>query len=584
MGSRARVERVARGVGLCYDSSPSGVDVSGDITGERAAVEYLEEFRRRTGRPLRVLHFRNVANNAYNNAKLLNRAGADCDVLCFDYYHVMGCPEWEDADFEGPVPGGDFDPDWSKVDLGAFSRPRWFVQGPLATCFAYLFARREGRGLSALGWWWALRLQGTARRRFFYTGGIAFLRRVAPWSLGLVLALGVAFGVADLRSVGWSFVALCVAVLLHHTLFAARVVLRGAGPAVGVPFADRSAWVVNEFARRFTDRKDALTTGELEAWAPQIDDWRRLFAHYDVIHAYAADGILPLLVGVPYVCFEHGTVRDIPREASPLGRSTAISYPLADVVYMTNADSLEAAKALRGGSSASIVCGVHGVDLERLRRRVEAGLDLPRLSCRFGHGQDVKVFFAPARQHWRDGFPTWLKGNDRMVRAAALVKARQPSRPFRLVFAEWGKEVALTKALVAELGVEDVVQWVAPLNKRALLAAYRCVDAVIDQFVLPCIGSVTIEALAVGAPVITALDDGVMREFYGETIPLFNCRTADEIADALERVLLDPAEVARRVDACKAWMAAHHSTAFQLASNVGAYRALLEGPARPARP
>ena len=65
--------------------------------------QWLDDFRAKHGRPPRLLHIGNIANNAYNNGKLLNQAGCDCNVLCYDYYHVMGCPEWQDADFEGEV-------------------------------------------------------------------------------------------------------------------------------------------------------------------------------------------------------------------------------------------------------------------------------------------------------------------------------------------------------------------------------------------------------------------------------------------------------------------------------------------------
>ena len=92
-----------------------------------------------------MLHVGNIANNAYNNAKLLNVAGLDCDVICYDYYHIMGCPEWEDADFIGEI-NDDFRPDWTKVDLQGFVRPDWFAQGTMGTCIKYLLARRtEGQ-------------------------------------------------------------------------------------------------------------------------------------------------------------------------------------------------------------------------------------------------------------------------------------------------------------------------------------------------------------------------------------------------------------------------------------------------------
>ncbi|MBI3180432.1 MAG: hypothetical protein HYZ27_12270, partial [Deltaproteobacteria bacterium] len=52
---------------------------------------------------MKVLHVGNIANNAYNNAKFLRRAGIDASVLVYDYTHVMGQPEWEDAEFHEQV-------------------------------------------------------------------------------------------------------------------------------------------------------------------------------------------------------------------------------------------------------------------------------------------------------------------------------------------------------------------------------------------------------------------------------------------------------------------------------------------------
>src|SRR5439155_5324336 len=96
-----------------------------------------------TEKPVRILYIGNIANNAYLSAKILNGAGFDCDVLCYDYYHVMGCPEWEDADFTGSV--NENAPKWETVDLQDFQRPRWFAQGPLRVCINYLRARRKGQ-------------------------------------------------------------------------------------------------------------------------------------------------------------------------------------------------------------------------------------------------------------------------------------------------------------------------------------------------------------------------------------------------------------------------------------------------------
>ena len=92
--------------------------------------KWLEAHKKRTGRPPSILHIGNIANNAYNNSKLMRQAGFDSDVICYDYFHIMGCPEWEEADFDGRNLDH-FHPEWEKVNLGSYRRPSWFIQGPL---------------------------------------------------------------------------------------------------------------------------------------------------------------------------------------------------------------------------------------------------------------------------------------------------------------------------------------------------------------------------------------------------------------------------------------------------------------------
>ena len=94
---------------------------------------WLKSIENELGRPLRVLHLGNVANNAYLNAKIMRQAGIDADAVSYDYYHVMGTPEWEDCDFSGKY-GDPFFPDWWNVNLKGFNRPSWFIQGPKKMC------------------------------------------------------------------------------------------------------------------------------------------------------------------------------------------------------------------------------------------------------------------------------------------------------------------------------------------------------------------------------------------------------------------------------------------------------------------
>src|ERR1700734_3394677 len=111
--------------------SPEGPTLHTDDADEyRSELAFIEKFERVRGRPLGVLHIGNIANNAYNNALIQRRFGIEADVICYNYYHVMGCPEWEAASFDGRIDS--LFPDWWATELGGWQRPDWFVQGPVA--------------------------------------------------------------------------------------------------------------------------------------------------------------------------------------------------------------------------------------------------------------------------------------------------------------------------------------------------------------------------------------------------------------------------------------------------------------------
>ncbi|NEU98836.1 hypothetical protein [Bradyrhizobium uaiense] len=112
---------------------------------------FLKEFQRAHGRPLRVLHIGNIANNAYNNALIQRRFGIEADVICYNYYHVMGCPEWEAASFDGKI--DNMFPDWWAAGLGGWRRPDWFVQGSVLECLSYLRAKNFGDSGAAAFFW-----------------------------------------------------------------------------------------------------------------------------------------------------------------------------------------------------------------------------------------------------------------------------------------------------------------------------------------------------------------------------------------------------------------------------------------------
>jgi glycosyltransferase involved in cell wall biosynthesis len=568
-------------------------------------LDWLRSFEERHGRPLRVLHVGNIANNAYINAKIQRRLGIEADVVCYDYYHAMGCPEWEDADFAGTIGDPDY-PDWWAVDLGGFRRPPWFAQGRLATCQRYLAAVRSGRSIAARVLWRRLRAETWLRCRSTRTARVlalalgvpragaqrpAGLGRVAPLARRVVvqarfrgaraaylvrrfLVLGGRKSVAALRAAvvvattrDWRLAALTVfptrlaalAATAEHRAYLERA--RGFAPA-----SEAGETFVEVFARLFPER-EPLRADDLDWYAYRAEAWRDLVACYDVVQGYATDAAVPLLAGHPsWAAYEHGTLRTLPFEATPRGRVCALSYRLAPAVFVTNSDVLPAARRL-GLAPEQTVYLPHAVESDKLERFAEQHRELapPR---------DTVVLFSPTRHDWVDGDPLWSKGNDRFLRAVADVAGAHPR--LRVVLVEWGRHVSESRRLVEELGIADLVEWIEPLRKRGLWARYLQSHAVVDQFVAPAMGSVAFESLALGRRVVSALDDATSTAFFGVRPPLLDCRDEESIADRLRQVLADPHDEARIGAASRDWFSRYHSTERILALELEAYARILE--------
>jgi glycosyltransferase involved in cell wall biosynthesis len=319
------------------------------------------------------------------------------------------------------------------------------------------------------------------------------------------------------------------------------------------------------WTERFTARAPLLQE-DYATYLEKLSRWRALLAEYDVVQAYAAAPIIPLLCDVPFTAYEHGTLRDTPFEESALGRTTALGYREAAAVFVTNSDVLPTAERL-GIPPERIVCLPHAVDSDRLLAfgRQHAQLAPP--------AEGPVSFLSPTRQDWRDADPSWTKGNDRAIRALALV--RDEGLDCRLMLGEWGRDLEASKRLVAELDLEHMVEWVPPLRKTMLWKAYLQCHAVLDQFVLPAIGGVAFEAMALGRRVVTSLDLPTAERFFGETPPLLACSKPEEIAAAMAAVIEDPHDRTGLGERARDWFVRRHSADRIVDLQVDVYRRLV---------
>jgi glycosyltransferase involved in cell wall biosynthesis len=632
------------------------------------------------GRQLRVLHIGNIANNAYNNARIQRQYGIDADVLCHDYYHVMATPEWEDGGLTTQLDPNL--PNWWESNLKGYRRPDWYVQGPLTLCLDYLDALRRGQtarrfntALNIESAYVELLRQHAVLHNRKWRDSRPFLQRnpamvplataLASHKSGLPYLREVAFGVKTtlarfilraffslasdprvlLRSIGnkirrlvlWPLLAAacaepprirgaklvigayrlvrrylggehrddhelrrCAAALVPENATLTwigslgrlgSILFDAAKLAALLPFHILAKWasdrlwpaqktasveerrvIADDFISRLIKnaRWDSLPPELREEFNKRIVHHALLFGpileHYDIIQGYSIDGFIPLVNGrKAFASYEHGTLRELPFEASLTGLICNISYAHSPAVFVTNTDVLPSVERL-------------GLDPDKVHNLPHAFDDRKLMDWRNANPElappsDEVVFFSPTRQHWRDENRSLTKGNDIMLRAAGALWAE--GRRFRMVLVEWGQDIAATRQLVDGLGFGEAVRWVPPMGKQDLWRAYCTSHAVLDQFILPALGGVGFEALALGCRLISRTEQAVLSRFFGEAPPVLPAASVEEVAASMRMVLDDPEDSAGIGAAGRNWIDTWHSARRTVSIQAGVYRDLL---------
>jgi glycosyltransferase involved in cell wall biosynthesis len=268
-----------------------------------------------------------------------------------------------------------------------------------------------------------------------------------------------------------------------------------------------------------------------------------LLERYDVVQAYGGNAFLPI-VATPrraYVAFEHGTLRELPWEDTPLGRLTALGYRSAAATVITNADVIDSARRL---GLENVVFVPHPVD------ETKYAPGESRLGQELRQSGSQIVVLAPSRQDWRD------KGSDLMLRGAArLLRARSDAL---LCAADWGVDAARSRDLARDLGIAEQVRWMQPVAKLELLDAYRAADVVLDQFVFGTFGAIAPEALACGKPVVMAFDRALHEWCFPELPPIVDASTSEELGAELIRLADNAPERLRLGQAGRSWVERNH--------------------------
>jgi len=492
--------------------------------------------------PRHVLHVGNILNNGYLHAKYLRRHGVGAEVLNVDDVHCQAQPEWAEVHLSDPV--AEWGQDWNTLDLGGFYRPEWY-HGVANSALPALARHLDGLPCPP--------------------GGVA--RAPQLTALPPLTALHYSVRRTIARAMGAAGFEATVERIRNHV----RLVRL---ERAGLSRRDVDRLVANlcaEFRHFFPDATRPLSRDDIHEFLPGATARSSVLARFQLIQAYSLDPIHALLgaPGQPFVCYEHGTMRDFPFEDSARGRLYSLALKKAEKVFITNADCIEAARRLKLDNWVFVP---HLIDDERFT----PGETALRASLLKEANAD-RLILCPARHHWKNAPPglenSFFKGNDKLIRGLAKFMKERPQHRVAAVFFSFGQEVELSRQLIAEMGISDQVLWRPIQSKLAMRDYYRAADLVCDQFhgEIRAFGAVVGEAMACGKPMLSNLNRELNAQAFPVLPPIVHATAADAIHQALLELFDTPEALPRLGAESLAWYREHHSSRLVMERMIGVY-------------
>ncbi len=469
--------------------------------------QFLLNLSKQKKRKIKILHIGNIANNAYINSKILNRLDfIESDVFCGNYFHFAGCPEWEELNIPSNYNINQWKADFSKIRKKFnYKRPEWFIQGEDQYTLNFLYYHNKHNKLKA----YYYKLMIIVRNKLIISESkfIKTIRRLRKKLINIRLNKSYKKVVSQRIFI--------IPLMFLYTLYRIIKILIYGKKSNSIKLSERTKEIIKKYNLK-----------ESQVIFEHYQLWKRLLEQYDVIIGYATSSIYPFLCDIPYICYEHGTIRNLPFEKSVEGKKCKMVYQNAQETFITNIDNIENAKKL---SLKNITPIPHGFDDSKVTRFFDKVKE-----NQVAVEKNANQFIAPARQHWKKG-KELLKGNDKIVKAVRILKDKKYE--FKIIFVEYGLEVEETKKLIKDLDVESFFTWIQPVSKDELWKYYVSCEGVLDQFAIPGIGGVAFEAIAIGAPLITSIKEHEVSNFFGKKPPYLNCHKPEEIALQIEKVL-----------------------------------------------
>jgi glycosyltransferase involved in cell wall biosynthesis len=288
-------------------------------------------------------------------------------------------------------------------------------------------------------------------------------------------------------------------------------------------------------------------------------DLRKEMKKYELVVAHVPFFMYSYLLRAKYIAFEAGAIRYF-GQGNTLYQRLRLwlmerSYRHAEIVLMTNPDTLD-------------LCEKFDLNWEFIPFAINMQRYRPMKVGSLGYDNVILCF---SRQNWRE------KGQDKLIRAFA--KFITENKDSLLILVEWGQDLALSKELVTQMGIQSHVKWIPMMSKPLLVEWINRSTVVADQFNLGSSGTAGFEAMSCAKPLVIYLSPSHYNRVYDEFPPILNAQSEDDILHALDFCTDKKArnELGRK---SRLWVSRHHDAVLVAKKHLAVYERMFAEPAK----
>lgn len=313
---------------------------------------------------------------------------------------------------------------------------------------------------------------------------------------------------------------------------------------------------------------DPITTGELKEnnYPDWIKFWKkngnvkwriiRIMRKYDIIGAATELPIFAMFSFRPFIAIATGSdLRELAKSNSLRGKLLRKAYKKAKMVIYTDPDLKKSSDFL--GLKNSVYCPPIR-DFSKFTRQKESNKK-----------QNKIIFFHPTSHIWR------IKRNDLFIKS--YIKLAKKNDNIVLVLIKKGEDFEKSLLLLKNANIEGkYVVLPKPLDQNELGNQYLNCDIVVDQFGVGSLGSIGLEAMYFGKPVLAFIFEDIYKELYGEKPPVLCAQNEGDIENILEKIVNDQEYIKELGEKSKQWLEKYHSPDIIINKYASYFKRILE--------